>query len=72
MLSAKNQIMKSVVGGEISYWLQEAEKKSKSLNSEQKKKIIDKINAVKKSIKDYQIYDDINYDIRLRKNNLLD
>ena len=68
----KNEIMKSVVGGEISYWLQEAEKKSKSLNSEQKKKIIDKINAVKKSIKDYQIYDDINYDIRLRKNNLLD
>ena len=72
LLSAKNQIMKSVVGGEISYWLQEAEKKSKNLNSEQKKKIIDKINAVKKSIKDYQIYDDINYDIRLRKHNLLD
>lgn len=65
VIFAKEQKMKSVVGGEIQYWLEQAEKQRQVLTPEQQKKIVDKIKALGEDIKNYAIYDDICDDIKL-------
>lgn len=65
---AKNQGIRSVVGQEIQYWMDEAEKAKNLLSENQRNKILKKMQNLGDGIKDYAIFQDLLDDEILRRN----
>lgn len=65
-IEARNQQMTSVVGQEISHWMNQAEEAKNSLSPVQKMKIDERLGKLGDNIKKYPIYQDIQDDRNLR------
>lgn len=65
-IEARNQYMESVVGQEISFWMNQAEEAKGNLSPEQKMKIDERFRKLGDDIKKYPIYQDIVDDKNLR------
>lgn len=66
VLVAKNQNITSVVGNEISYWLESAKIQYESLSDKEKDKITKKLVDIGENIKNYNIYQDFVDDMNLK------
>lgn len=64
-IRAENQSMTSVVGNEFSHWMSLAEEQMNNMSDLQKEKVVQKIKAVGKEIKKYDIYKDMQSDIEI-------
>lgn len=65
-LIAKNQNITSVVGNEMNYWLESAQKQYEHLSDKEKEKITKKLIDIGEDIKNYDIYQDFVDDMKLK------
>ena len=66
---AKNQGMKSYLGGELQHLMQQGEEAFSKLNQKSKEKITSNLQKVGEKIKDYAIYQDFIDDYQIKENN---
>ena len=65
---AANQIVESRLGNEFIFWIEQSEQASSAVSEEEEQKILKRITDVGNKIVEYDVYQDMVDDIKLKNN----